>query len=169
MRALRRLRPSPALIVACLALILAAGGVTFAAIPGPDGTIKGCQLPANGGFRVIDHDQNCKANERTVTWNQAGEPGPPGVSGFEYVDAFSELDSTDFKEAIAHCPTGKKAIGSGAFIIGAEGVRASFTGIYPRADFFDPGKGEVIASAQEMVATPLAWQVHVRAVCAHVD
>ena len=50
MRRIRPLRPSPALVVACLALFLALGGVGYAALNIPAGSIKASHL-ATGSVR----------------------------------------------------------------------------------------------------------------------
>lgn len=66
---------------------LAVVGVGFAAIPGPDGTIKACYKAGNGilapkgDLRVIDSGESCKSDERSISWNQKGPKGDTGASG----------------------------------------------------------------------------------------
>jgi hypothetical protein len=73
--------PSPALVVASIALVIAVGGAAFAAIPGPDGTVKTCYTNATGALRVIDSAATCNSVETELLINQTGPVGPPGVAG----------------------------------------------------------------------------------------
>lgn len=73
-------RPSPSLVVATAALTVALGGVTYAAIPGPDGTIHSC-LDGRGGLRVIDSDASCTQSESALNFAQKGPQGPAGAPG----------------------------------------------------------------------------------------
>ena len=86
MRASRLLptrRPSPGTVLGCVALVVALGGVSIAAIPGSGGTISGCYQKKTGNLRVIDKAkrQKCRRTERAVSWNQKGQAGPPGAQG----------------------------------------------------------------------------------------
>jgi hypothetical protein len=47
-------RPTPAMAVALLALLIAASGAAVAAIPSSDGTITACRDTKSGALRVID-------------------------------------------------------------------------------------------------------------------
>jgi collagen triple helix repeat protein len=59
-----------------------AGGVAYATIPDGTGLIHGCYAKSGGALRVIDGSvTNCKTGETSLNWNQAGQPGPPGVQG----------------------------------------------------------------------------------------
>ena len=62
-------RPSPAMVVALLALSIAASGAAFAAIPSSSGTITTCYT-ANDSLRVIDPeaDQSCRSTETQLSW-----------------------------------------------------------------------------------------------------
>lgn len=69
--------------------ILATVGVTYAAIPGADGTIQGCYatssgvlgIPSKGDLRVVDSSTDCRANEQAISWNQRGPQGDRGPAG----------------------------------------------------------------------------------------
>jgi hypothetical protein len=74
-------RPSPATVMAFIALVFAMGGFAVAAIPGPAGTIKGCYKKNKGTLRVISHTKKCRKSERTLTWNQRGPAGAQGAPG----------------------------------------------------------------------------------------
>jgi hypothetical protein len=76
-------RPSPALVVALIALVVAATGGAMAAIPDADGTIHGC-IGARGALRVIEPPATCEATEAALDFSQkgpAGERGPAGPPG----------------------------------------------------------------------------------------
>lgn len=67
--------------------VVVSGGVAFATIPGPDGTITGCYtknagvFDAKGAVRVVDAGSECRSSELVLTWNQTGPPGPAGLQG----------------------------------------------------------------------------------------
>lgn len=80
----RRLRPSPAMAVALLALCVAIGGVAVAAIPGPGGVIKGCYDPSSSPqhpLSVVDDDGDCRSPNVLLPFNQQGPQGPQGTAG----------------------------------------------------------------------------------------
>src|SRR4051812_50158119 len=75
--------PSPAMVVALLALVAAVGGGAFAvaAIPAADGSIKACYKKSGkqkGSLRVIDSKRRCARTEKTLTWRQNGSGGAVG-------------------------------------------------------------------------------------------
>lgn len=81
---------SPALVVSLVALVLAAGGVAWAAIPDTAGTFHGCVDVRTGALRVIDPARNDVAGncltrgehkETAISWNQTGPQGPAGPAG----------------------------------------------------------------------------------------
>ena len=63
-------RPTPALGVAFLALLIACSGAAVASIPSTDGTITACRDNKSGSLRVIDtqKSQACKASETLLAW-----------------------------------------------------------------------------------------------------
>src|SRR5215204_6314663 len=61
-------RPSPALAVALLALLIACSGAAVAAIPS-NGTISACYAKNSGALRVIDTGQTCSTTkEMPLAW-----------------------------------------------------------------------------------------------------
>lgn len=128
----------PGALVAAAAIVLAGGGVAFAAIPASDGTITACFVKNSGALRVIDAEggETCRASETQLTWDKSGvpgtqgpqgpqgetgEPGPPGppggLSGHEVVISESGTvapGETGFNDA--HCPDGKLVTGGGAVV-----------------------------------------------------
>jgi hypothetical protein len=84
MSRITRARPSPSMVIAFIALLVAGGGAAFAAIPdSDDGEIHGCYSTRNGDLRVIDAEagQTCGNRETALVWNQQGPPGTPGTPG----------------------------------------------------------------------------------------
>jgi hypothetical protein len=62
-------RPTPAMAVALLALLIAASGAAVAAIPSSDGTITAC-LNKTGALRIINAEggQTCTSKETQLSW-----------------------------------------------------------------------------------------------------
>jgi hypothetical protein len=81
MKWIRRHRPSPGTAFGALALMVALGGVAFAAIPDSTGTIHACYQKNNGNLRVVESAGACRNGEVPIEWNQRGDPGPPGPPG----------------------------------------------------------------------------------------
>lgn len=61
--------------------LMGVGGIAYASIPGPSGTINGCYTQATGALRVVDSGASCRSNETAITWNQAGPQGAAGPAG----------------------------------------------------------------------------------------
>jgi len=140
------LRPlgSPAMIVACAALIIALGGVSYAAGVLPKGSVGTAQLQkkavtasklrANSvsGLKVKDGTlaaTDFKAGQLPPgpqgpkgdpgAQGPTGDAGAPGISGREYViGAEVSVNPGQVGGAQVTCPTGKKVMGGGG---GTEG------------------------------------------------
>jgi hypothetical protein len=76
MHHLRAHRPTPALVISILALVIAVGGVASATIPGANGTIHSCHN-AHGALRVIDPSAGgkCQSGEESLSWNSGAALG----------------------------------------------------------------------------------------------
>lgn len=78
-------RPSVSTLVAVVAVVIALGGIAYAAVPNsiPDskGVIHGCFSKINGHLRVVKLPSSCRAYERAISWSQNGQPGPRGPAG----------------------------------------------------------------------------------------
>ena len=63
--------------------VMAAVGVTYAAIPSSDGVIHSCYASGAGGLRVIDVQAGatCNKSEKSLNWNVQGPRGPVGPIG----------------------------------------------------------------------------------------
>lgn len=107
------------LALAWILAVLTATGVAYAVIPSGDGTIHACFKKSGGALRVIDAATGaCGSNEISLSWNQAGQPGAPGISGYEIVSEVRELGAIGghFGGLLAFCPAGKSVLGGGAAI-----------------------------------------------------
>lgn len=80
-RLLKRVPLSHCLTAAVTAALLAGAGIATGAIPGSDGSIRGCYGKSNGQLRVVDRASDCKNNEVAIGWNVRGPAGPPGPTG----------------------------------------------------------------------------------------
>ncbi len=90
----RALRPTPSMLVASCALIVALGGVAAAAIPhSATGVITACYGPS-GGLKVLDAQAGavCAQNEQKLTWNHTGSGGGGGAGMHAHVRADGTLD-----------------------------------------------------------------------------
>jgi Collagen triple helix repeat (20 copies) len=83
--------PSPSMVVAVVAVVIAAGGVTYAAIPDSGTSVyHACMLKNVGTIRIIDPSlpssnatSHCSSFETAITWNQQGPKGEPGIQGLK--------------------------------------------------------------------------------------
>ncbi len=91
MQRLLRLRPSPGLLVALLALVLASGGAAWAGT-NVTGSSKGahkihaCIQPAAAGdtareLSLPTHGTTCPNGDVPISWNEKGRPGAKGARG----------------------------------------------------------------------------------------
>jgi type VI secretion system secreted protein Hcp len=84
------------MVLIAVAILVTAGAVAVASIPGSNGVITACWDHNNdtshfGTLRVIDptipasghsnYEYSCLTNETQITWNQQGPVGPAGATG----------------------------------------------------------------------------------------
>ena len=75
-------RPSPAMAVASVALLVALGGAAEAAIPDNSGVVHGCYVTNTGQLSVIDSSSaSCGVGQTALDWNQHGQTGASGPAG----------------------------------------------------------------------------------------
>jgi hypothetical protein len=71
-------------ILAAVAAIGVTAAVAYAAVPSANGVINACYR-ANGGdqgqVRLVDDADDCRRNEKHISWNQVGPRGPKGEKG----------------------------------------------------------------------------------------
>jgi hypothetical protein len=75
--------------VAYLALFVALGGTSFAAvnaIPAKDGTVTACVKKKGGSMRALVKGTKCKRGEKKVAWAATGPPGIVGAAGASGAD-----------------------------------------------------------------------------------
>ena len=79
-------RPSPALVVALLALFVALGGGALAATGfiGSDGRVHGC-VDTKGHLTLVKAGAKCGKGKSAIAWNQRGRRGIKGVQGIQGV------------------------------------------------------------------------------------
>jgi hypothetical protein len=135
MRTISHRLPLPAMIIACVALVVALGGVSYAAGVLPKNSVGTAQLQKkavtasklrknavtaakvkNGSLRAADF----KAGQLPAgPQGPKGDAGAPGISGRVYVTgAEVSVNPGQVGAAQVTCPTGKKVMGGGG---GTEG------------------------------------------------
>ena len=169
-------RPSPALVISCLALTVALGGTSYAAVLAlPKNSVGPAQLKSsavttkkiapnavttakvlNGSLVKADF----KAGQLPAgPTGPAGPAGPSGVSGLERVDATTATNSTPGRTASMACAAGKRLLGGGARVNPAL-PQVAITSSYPGDD------NTYQASAREVTATGANWSLTAYAICA---
>jgi hypothetical protein len=183
-------RPSPALVVASLALLVALGGTSIAAVSAvPSNSVGTAQLKNNAVTSAKIKDAQVTSadiSNSTITATDvkngsllkedfksgqlpagptgpAGAAGPPGVSGLERKDESTPSNSVNSRSLSAVCPSGKRVIGGGARAIGAGAGKVSIVESFPDSD---GTKWNTLA--REVDATAAAWQLTAYALCAVV-
>jgi hypothetical protein len=83
---LKKLLRRPGTALGFIALVVAASGAAYAAIPSADGVIHGCYNATSnpsGALRVIDAEAGakCAKNEKPLDFNQRGPKGDTGPQG----------------------------------------------------------------------------------------
>ena len=185
--------PSPAMAVAVLALFVALGGSSYAAITitgnnVENGTLTSADLKNNSVTSVDIRSgslvpQDFKAGQlpagpQGVQGPQGiqgpkGDQGPPGISGLQRVSATSGPNSDSPKEVMANCPEGKSVIGTGYDISGAVAGTPPNMDTDVALDQLQPSDettvpGWVAAAASEVDPSTREWSLGVFALCAYV-
>ena len=172
--------PSPATVIASLALLVALTGTSVAAISQiPRNSVGSAQLKANSVTNAklasnsvrsaeVRNGSLLRADFRPgqIPVGPVGPQGPaglPGVAAREQVSIETPLSSTSPKNITATCPAGKKALGGGIELGGAGRNRVTPTENKPAGD--SAWEGE----AFEAVATNATWKLVVHVICATVS
>jgi hypothetical protein len=113
-------RPSPALVVACLALAVALSGTSYADVLNvPLNSVGTPHLKANAVVSSKVRNRSLLAIDfkrgqlPAGAQGPKGDAGPPGVSGYELVTARSDVTNQLFNSVTVTCPAGKRALGGG--------------------------------------------------------
>ena len=175
--------PSPAMVVACLALGIALGGTSVAAVSQLGrNTVGTAQLKnaavTNPKLRNSSVTSAKVANRSLLRADfapgqipagptgppgpagAAGPAGPPGVSGLERVEFTTPTSSAITRTASSPCPAGKRLLGGGARLNGTFLDNVAIQLSYPGDD------NTYVARAAEIQVNPGNWSLTVFAVCA---
>jgi hypothetical protein len=103
-------RPSPALVVACLALGVSLSGVSYADVLAlPVNSVGTAQLKPNAVISSKVKDHTLLAADI-----KPGQLPPPGIRDYEVVSFGPQIVmNQNFNSLFMTCPAGKKAIGGG--------------------------------------------------------
>lgn len=170
--------PSPALVVASLALLLALAGSAYAAVALPRDSVGAAQLRTgavtsvevrNGSLQASDlstgarRELSGRAGPRGLP-GPKGDPGPAGTTGIQVVQASSAFSSSPERQITVDCPAGKRLLGGGAGAWGRAMISTrneiALTASHPLDD------DTWLAAAHEVVATDTEWFLRVNAICA---
>ena len=169
-------RPSPALVISCLALGLALGGTGYATVLSVPRNSVGTQQLKSAAVTTPKIAANAVTSAKVKNGTllpadfrnsslpagptgPAGPAGPPGLSGIERVEVTSATSSTATRTAFVACPSGKRLLGGGVRlnpVLPQLALQTSF-----------PDNDNVYrAAAREATATAANWSLTVFAVCA---
>jgi hypothetical protein len=182
MRKYRVRRPSPALVVACIALLVALGGTSYATVLNvPRNSVGTPQLQRNAvkaakiapnavrTGHVLDGSllaADFKAGQLPTgpkgdkgDKGNKGDKGDPGLSGYVVVQGTPSSTTNAFQGVSATCPAGTRPIGGGGF------TQTPGAGVSVRNSFPTTTGWLVVVDAK----TPSpAWNYIPHAVCAAV-
>jgi hypothetical protein len=188
MHRLTQHRPSPAFVLALVALVFALTGTGIAAVAAlPANSVGTAQLKKSAvvSGKIKDGQVRSQdiANSTILTQdihngtllrvdfkpNQLptgapGPQGPPGVSGLQRADVSTSTDSGSPKSVAATCPAGKRTIGGGARVTGPGSSEVSITDSFPEAD-----GSKWNTRAIEVNPTNQTWALTAFAICATVS
>jgi hypothetical protein len=173
--------PSPAMVVALLALFVALGGSSYAALKLPKGSVGPKQLKKNavtsskvkpGSLLTSDFKASQRSALRGPQGAQGaqgaqgpqgpgGPEGPPAATEPQFLTGTTELDSTSPKQVQVECPAGKTAIAGGYGLGGELPNLVVRQDGHPGAGFTDRWSVHVY----EVPASAAVWELHVRALC----
>lgn len=171
--------PSPATVVAAIALTAALAGTSVAAVSAlPRSSVGAAQIKSNAvtsakirNSTIVSADVrngsllrgDFRAGQLPVgPQGPQGPAGPPGITGLERKDAVSPTNSIN-KIISAVCPTGKRVIGGGARVLGGGIADVTIIDSFPDSD-----GTKWNAAARESDATQGMWSLTAYALCAVV-
>jgi hypothetical protein len=182
---------SPAMVVAGIALLVALGGTSVAAVSQlvPRNSVGTAQLRTNAVSNAKIRNQavtDSKIRRNTITSSRIrngtlvradfrpgqlsddgpgtpGTPGAPGISALQRVDVATAASSANSKTVAVNCPSNKRIIGGGARVTGDGSNRVSIVESFP-----DSSGDRWNARAAEAVSTAGSWQLQAYGLCAIV-
>ena len=166
-----RLRPpSPALVVACLALAISLSGAAYAVSTAlPRNSVGTVQLQN----KAVDSAKVKNASLRAADFapgqipagrqGPAGPQGPPGASGLQLISGSGASSSSSPKTQQQDCPAGKRAVGGGGVITGSA-TNTFLSTSRPT----DPGTGWIVTGRESTGGNAGIWAVQTWVVCVTV-
>jgi hypothetical protein len=165
-------RPSPALVISCIALVFALAGTGYATVLQvprnsvgtpqlKNAAVTSAKVKNRSLLRVDFAAGQLPAGPAGPTGpiGPAGPAGPAGLSGLERVDTTSASNSATSKTQATTCPTGKRLLGGGVRLnplLAQLNVQQAF-----------PDNDNVFrATVREVTPTAANWSITVFAVCA---
>jgi hypothetical protein len=169
-----RLRPpSPALVVACLALAVSLTGGAYAVSTAlPRNSVGPAQLKANAVNSAKVQNRSLRAADFAIGQipkgpqgpaGAAGPQGPPGTSGVQQISSTGPSNSTGPKSSQVDCPSGKRAIGGGGTLLGTT-TNTFLSTSRPS----DAGTGWIATGRESTGGNAGSWAVQAWVVCATV-
>jgi hypothetical protein len=136
-------RPSPALVIACLALVVALSGTSYADIVRlPFNSVGTAQLRRNAVVSSKVRDGSLLAVDF--------KPRQLAVSGYEIVRERSEATNQTVNSVSVTCPTGKRAVGGGGGTV--SGIAPGDGPYVVVSQPFDGGGGWLVQTARQIPA-----------------
>lgn len=177
-------RPSAAMVVACLALLVALGGTSYATVLNvPKNSVGTVHLKKNAVISAKVKNRSLLAVDFKLGQLPSGPPGPKGDKGdkgdkgekgdtgatglseYQIVTAADPVTNSFANEATVSCPAGKRAVGGGGRATSGtvNSPQGPFlTRSYPMAD----GTGWVV---HQQRTTSASWTLTAYVVCAKVS
>lgn len=179
LESLIRFRPSPALVVASIALMVSLGGTGYAALKLPANSVGTAQLKKGAvtsakvkkasllaaNFKPGQLSAGPKGDKGDPgSPGAVGPQGPVGISNLEYVAVHTAMDLTNPKTISVKCAAGKKPIGGGHALSSSARDAGTISFSYPLSEF----DTWYAAARWPSGVFPQNWQLSVYAVCATV-
>ncbi len=169
-----RLRPpSPALVVACLALAISLSGAAYAVSTAlPRNSVGTVQLKSNAvnsakvrnaTLRAADFAPGQIPRGPQGPVGPAGPQGPAGASGLQTISGSGPSNSTGPKSQQQDCPAGKRSIGGGAVLTGSTSNTFLAT-----SRPTDAGTGWIATGRESTGGNAGSWAVQTWVLCATV-
>src|SRR5207247_2634931 len=162
--------PSPAMVVACLALLVSLSGAAFAVSTAlPRNSVGSAQLKNNAVNSAKVRNASLRAADFAPgqiphgPQGPAGPQGPPGAGGLQLISGSGTSNSSSPKSQQQDCPAGKRAVGGGGVLTGSV-ANTFLTTSRPT----DPGTGWIATGRESSVGTAGSWAVQTWVVCATV-
>ena len=173
-------RPSPAMIVACMALLVALGGTSYATVLNvPRNSVGTLELKRNAvkaakiapnavrAGHVLDGSllvADFKAGQIPQgPKGDKGDTGAPGLGGYEVVSSTNSVTNAFFNFHTVSCPAGKRALGGGSAYSVANAAEGPFVILSQPTT---GGTGWTVHTARSPISS---WTMTVYAVCATVS